>query len=58
MAPPAALRPKAGLITWSSAVLLIEMLSLILSPAGSASAVFRSFFFFFFSKHGPEEWES
>ncbi len=41
--PPAALTSKAGLIMWSSTVHFIEMLSLILSPASNASAVFGVF---------------
>lgn len=40
---PAALTPKEGLIMWSSTVRLIEMLSLILSPASNAFAVFGVF---------------
>lgn len=33
---PPALTPKVGLIMWSSTVRLIEMLSLILSPASKS----------------------
>lgn len=43
---PSCLRPehwKAGLIMWSSISLLIEMLSLILSPVFGVSAAFRVF---------------
>lgn len=40
---PAALTPKAGLIIWSSTVHLIEMLSLILSPASDVSAILGVF---------------